>query len=104
MVLLCHIHCSILIFLRLVHCITCSLKTFCCDYGLTLLLQIWLTVAAVLGVALSAGACYGIGLVAGLLFGAPHNALIFLLLGKSRSVCILNVAKFIDTPIAIPED
>ena len=44
-----------------------------------------MTIAAILGVVLSAGACYGIGLASGLLFGAPHQALIFLLLGKIRA-------------------
>ncbi|KAL4218800.1 Patched domain-containing protein 3 [Mactra antiquata] len=41
---------------------------------------VYLTVAAVVGVLLSTGACFGIGMVAGFLFGAPHQALIFLLL------------------------
>lgn len=41
---------------------------------------VYLTVASVLGVLLSAGACYGVGLAAGLMFGAPHQGLIFLLL------------------------
>lgn len=41
---------------------------------------VYMTLAAILGVVLSAGACYGIGLASGLLFGAPHQALIFLLL------------------------
>ncbi|XP_060594980.1 NPC intracellular cholesterol transporter 1-like isoform X2 [Ruditapes philippinarum] len=39
-----------------------------------------LTIAAVLGVILSTGACFGLGMAAGFLFGAPHQALIFLLL------------------------
>ncbi|XP_052790875.1 patched domain-containing protein 3-like isoform X1 [Mya arenaria] len=41
---------------------------------------VFLTLAAIVGVILSAGACFGIGLACGFLFGAPHQALIFLLL------------------------
>lgn len=40
---------------------------------------LYLTGAAGLGVLLSAGACFGVGFAAGFLFGAPHQALIFLL-------------------------
>ena len=46
-----------------------------------LLLQVYLTLAAVVAVILSAGACFGVGMASGFLFGAPHQALIFLLLG-----------------------
>ena len=44
--------------------------------------QVYLTGAAILGVLLSTGACFGFGFACGFLFGAPHQALIFLLLGK----------------------
>ena len=44
-------------------------------------LQVYLTLAAVVAVILSAGACFGVGMASGFLFGAPHQALIFLLLG-----------------------
>lgn len=69
---------------------------------------VYMTIAAILGVLLSAGACYGIGLASGLLFGAPHQALIFLLLavGVDNAFVIIttwNRVQAANTAISIEE-